>query len=706
MMVLVLLFLLGLTSAAAQQVVTEVETFDDVPKYWFEANPARERTFERSYASGAMNVRMSNESVIWTYKSFPIDNSADWSVTVRCISRSSFAGGGPGVHVWAPDEHYVFNIAPSMQAYWLGSMNTNTREWKVYGAAEENGRRSVRTEAVKQDGDTNVLTVARRGRKLQYVINGTIVEELSIAELGPIASSVLGLGVNTSQRINVDVLDVAVTYRRAAFNVNPQALAGATKTYVENLNSGQSDRYAIIAPNGASMYFVRSIPFSGDDIYYVTRETDSTWSDVRPIPGVMNNSKNNSVIAVSQDDNELFLWGMYDQNGLHAGPGFSRARRTADGWTIPTNVRISGYNNKASTREECVSADRTVVILAGEMDTSVGKKDLYASFLQDDGTYSTPRNLGATLNSPFNEGMPYLAADNRTLYFGSSRPGYGDDDIWVSKRLDDTWLNWSVPVNMGPYVNTNAWDGYFSIHPSGIYAYMNSSDGVRNGIMRLRLPQTKESAKLLPEPTVLVRGAVTDAKSGLPVATDVIVRDLKTNAKVAVARSEPGKGKYSIILPAGRSYAFFASDEGYYPVSENIDLRTLKTYREIDRNLGLWPIEVGATVRLNNVFFATGKATIDGESRDELLRLIDLMRSRPTMRIEIGGHTDDRGTDEQNMKLSQDRADNVMKYLVTNGITSDRLRAAGYGKRRPLTKERSAEALQRNRRVEFTITGL
>ncbi|MBU3741997.1 MAG: OmpA family protein [Candidatus Kapabacteria bacterium] len=703
---IVLLFLLGLTSASAQQVVTEVETFDEVPKFWFEANPMRERGFERSYDRGVMNVRMSNESVFWTYKSHPIDNASDWSVTVRCISRSSFAGGGPGIHVWAPEEHYVFNIAPSMQAYWVGSMNTNTRTWKVYGATEENNNRNVRTDAVKPDGDTNVLTVARRGKKLQYVINGTVVEELPVADLGPIGTSVLGLGVNTSQRVNVDFLDVAVTYRRAEFNVNPQALAGATKTYVENLNSGQSDRYAIIAPNGASMYFVRSIPFSGDDIYYATRETDSTWSTPRPIPGVINNQNHNSVIAVSQDDNELFLWGKYDEMGLHAGFGFSKTRRTADGWDIPTNVEINDYRNKASTREECVSADRTVVILAGEMDSSVGKKDLYASFLQDDGTYSTPKNLGATLNSPFNEGMPYLAADNRTLYFGSSRPGYGDDDIWVSKRLDDTWLNWSVPVNMGPYVNTNAWDGYFSIHPSGIYAYMNSSDGVRNGIMRLRLPQTKESAKLLPEPTVLVRGAVTDAKSGQPIATDVIVRDLKTNAKVAVARSEPAKGKYSIILPSGRSYAFFASDEEYYPVSENIDLRTLKTYREIDRNLDLWPIEVGATVRLNNVFFASGKATIDAESRDELQRLIELMRSRPAMRIEIGGHTDDRGTDEQNMKLSQDRADNVMKYLIQNGISSDRLRAAGYGKQRPLTTERTSEALQRNRRVEFTITGL
>jgi outer membrane protein OmpA-like peptidoglycan-associated protein len=235
---------------------------------------------------------------------------------------------------------------------------------------------------------------------------------------------------------------------------------------------------------------------------------------------------------------------------------------------------------------------------------------------------------------------------------------------------------------------------------------MNSTDGERNGIMRLRLPQTKASAKLLPDPTVLVRGTVRNAKTAEPVATNVEIRDLTTNAKVATARSEPGKGRYSIILPAGRSYGFFAEEEGYYPVSENLDLKKLNVYREIDRDLDLWPIEVGATVRLNNVFFPTGKATIGAESRDELERLVRLLQSRPSMRIEIGGHTDDRGTDEKNLALSEQRAGTVLTYLTKLGIAPSRLVARGYGKTKPLINANTPEAMQRNRRVEFTIIGM
>jgi outer membrane protein OmpA-like peptidoglycan-associated protein len=705
-MIIVLCLLAAVTVATSQTVVKEVETFDAAPRFWFMTAPESVPGFERSFSGGSMVLRKRSENVVWVYKSHPIDNTKDWSITARVIGRGSYMNGGPGIHVWAPDEQYIFRIAPAMKAFWVGSVDMNARQWTIYGLTRDRNNREVRNDAVRPDGDTNTLTVQRVGARLQFVINGVTVEDFDINAMGSIGRAATGLGVNVSQNTAVDVLDVSVNYTRPVFNVNPKAFVGSTKTYVENLNGDVSDRYAIVSPNGASLYFVRSSPVTGDDIWVAARETDSTWTRVRPIEGRLNNQWQNSVMAVSQDDNELFLWGKYGTFGEPAGFGFSKTRRTTDGWEIPTNVEIAGYTNTASTREECVSADRTVVIMAAQMDSTVGKKDLYVSFLQDDGTYSTPSNLGAALNSPFNEGMPYLAADNRTLYFGSSRPGYGDDDIWVSKRLDDTWRNWSEPVNMGPSVNTNAWDGYFSIHPSGMYAYVNSTDGVRNGIMRMRLPRSKESAKLLPDPTALISGRVINAKTNQPVATDVVIRDLTTNTKVATARSEPSQGRYSIVLPAGKSYGFFASEQGFYPVSDNLDLRKLKAFQEVKRELPLWPIEVGATVRLNNVFFSTGRAVVNTESRDELGRLIDLLKSRPTMRIEIGGHTDDRGSDEQNMVLSQNRANTVMTYLNAAGIQADRLVARGYGKTKPVSTARTQDALQRNRRVEFTIVGL
>jgi outer membrane protein OmpA-like peptidoglycan-associated protein len=696
--------LLATVAAVAQRPTREVHTFDQAPLYWSFVEEYHDPQFDRTYEKGAMHIRKRSSVVNWMYKSLPLDRSKDWEVTMRVRVLSADGTGGPGIHIWAPDANYMFKIAGAMRAYWVGSV-TSAGLWDSYGASKTRGA-DVPSDVIRPIGEANDLAVRKRGTTIQFVINGTNIEEFSTESMGSMAATVNSLGLNVSQRCDVEVEEMTFTYVQPSFKVDVTALLGATKTYVENLNAKMADRYPIIAPNGASIYFVRSTDRVSDDIYVASRETDSTWTNVRPIEGRLNNADANNVMAVSQDDNELYLWGRYGPNGAPAGVGFSKTRRTANGWEGPTNVIISNYQNRATTREECISADRTVAIMACQRDETQGLKDLYVSFLQPDGSYSEPANLGAVLNSPFNEGMPYLAADNRTLYFGSSRPGYGDDDIWVSKRLDSTWRNWSEPINMGPTVNTNAWDGYFSIHPSGRYAYMNSSDGRRTGIMRLRLPQTKQSAKLLPDPTVLVRGRVIDAKTKRPIATAVEIRDLRTDAGIATARSEPGQGRYSIVLTPGRSYGFYASEQGYYPVSANLDLRKLASYREAEQDLELWPIEVGATVRLNNVFFDTDRSNIRSESRDELQRLIALLRSRPTMRIEIGGHTDDRGSDEHNTELSEARALSVRRYLESNGIESARLQHKGYGKTRPVAEGRDASALQQNRRVEFTIVGL
>lgn len=699
-----LFLLLATTSSLAQRAVVERHTFDHAPLYWTFAEEYHDPQFDRTYEQGAMVIRKRSSNVNWTYRSLPIDRASDWSVSMRVKVRTSSGSGGPGIHIWAPDVHYMFKIAGEMRAYWIGSVTSDGR-WESYGTPKARNA-DVAHDRIKPNGEVNELSVERRGDRIRFSINGAVVEDLPLADMPALSTSVSSLGLNVSQQCEVEVQDMTMEYRTKTFMVDTLALQGATKTFVENLNANKADRYAIVAPNGASIYFVRSDQNVSDDIYVASRETDSTWTNVRPIEGRLNNYDANNVMAVSQDDNELYLWGRYGANGAPAGAGFSRTRRTMDGWETPTNLVIRNYQNKTNTREECVSADRTVAILACERDETIGKKDLYVSFLQSDGSYSEPTNLGPVLNSTFHEGMPYLAADNRTLYFGSSRPGYGDDDIWVSKRLDSTWRNWSEPINMGPYVNSNVWDGYFSIHPSGRFAYMNSSDGRRTGIIRLRLPQTKQSAKLLPDPTVLIRGRVIDAKTKRPIATAVEIRDLQTNTDVATARSEPSQGRYSIVLPPGRNYGFFASEQGYYPVSDNVDLRRLTTYREIERDLELWPIEMGATVRLNNVFFDTDRSNIRSESRDELQRLIALLRSRPTMRIEIGGHTDDRGTDEHNIELSEARALSVRRYLESNGIESARLQHKGYGKTRPVAEGRNASALQQNRRVEFTIVGL
>ncbi|RPI67054.1 MAG: OmpA family protein [Ignavibacteriae bacterium] len=514
------------------------------------------------------------------------------------------------------------------------------------------------------------------------------------------------MGVFYSSTVTGRYHTFSSTYTRRNMNTIADAFIGVRKTLVKEFE-GPGSRYPLMSPNGQQIYYVRSDTVTYDDAWVADALTDSTWTQGRPLGKPINNATNNNVMSVSQDGNEIMLWGQYNADGTYRTMGFSTSRRTATGWSVPTDINTDHAVNKASTREECVSADRSVALLGREIEGSTfGSKDIYASFRKPDGSYGPLINLGANINTVGSENAPFLAADGRTLYWYSDHETFGSSDIFVSKRLDDTWTNWTPRINLGPTINTAAWDAYFCIHPSGRYAYMNTSDGYRDGICRLDLPNDEATRKLLPDPVVIVKGRVFHAKTKQPLGVEIRYDDLTTNKNFGTAVSEPKEGRYSVVLTGGRSYGFYAQREGFFPVSDNIELKDLKQYQVIERDLYLEPIEVGSTIRLNNLFFDTDKSDLRPESRAELDRLIAMMSTTTSIRIVIEGHTDDRGTDPHNNKLSTDRASSVRSYLVKSGISADRLDAKGYGKTKPIERGVSDAARQRNRRVEFRITAM
>ncbi len=184
--------------------------------------------------------------------------------------------------------------------------------------------------------------------------------------------------------------------------------------------------------------------------------------------------------------------------------------------------------------------------------------------------------MGPVLNTFTTDFGPFIAADGRTLYFGSmGHPGYGSSDVYVSKRLDDTWTNWSVPKNLGPEINSPNWDAYYSITASGEEAYMSTSGKYGStDIFRFDLSVEDEEAK--PDPVVLIKGKVFDQRTKKPMGGTIIYEDLETGEEVGVARSDPRTGAYQITLPYGVAYGFLAKSDGYVSVSENIDLKDAK----------------------------------------------------------------------------------------------------------------------------------
>jgi outer membrane protein OmpA-like peptidoglycan-associated protein len=169
--------------------------------------------------------------------------------------------------------------------------------------------------------------------------------------------------------------------------------------------------------------------------------------------------------------------------------------------------------------------------------------------------------------------------------------------------------------------------------------------------------------------------------------------------------SNPTDGAFKIVLPYDKNYSIRATADKFFAQSENLNLDSLfkAGYKEIHKDLYLMPIEIGQIVRLNNVFFDFDKWDLRPESFVELDRVVKLLNENPAVEIEMSAHTDSRGSDDYNFKLSDNRARSVMEYILSKGIAPNRIISQGYGETKPVVPNDTDENRQLNRRVEFKI---
>ena len=474
-----------------------------------------------------------------------------------------------------------------------------------------------------------------------------------------------------------------------------------------NINSIYDEVAPMISPDGKMLYFDRKKHPENvggfndeDDIWYSIYQNDK-WSVAKNIGFPLNNKFSNFVQSITPDGNSLLLGNIYNKDGS-MNAGVSLTYRTRTGWAFPEEQYIDDFYNLSPYANYFLTNDGRVLLMAIQRKDSRGGLDLYVSFLKEENHWSKPKNLGPIINTYVNDYSPFLAADGVTFYYSTSGyPGYGEEDIFMTKRLDDTWTNWSEPQNLGPQLNTDKSDTKYNIPASGEYAYYSSMKGSigKNDIFRIKLPQ-----KVKPNPVVLISGRVFNDKTNEPVDARIIVEQLPEGKEVAVARTDPKTGEFKIILPAGKKYGFRAIALGFFEVNKNMDLTDIDEYTEIeDEVMRVSPIEVGSVVRLNNIFFEFAKATLKPESFPELDRTVKFLEENKTLELEIAGHTDNVGSDATNLKLSQARAQSVVDYLVLHGVPASRLIAKGYGESRPVAFNNTEEGRAMNRRVEFKV---
>lgn len=488
------------------------------------------------------------------------------------------------------------------------------------------------------------------------------------------------------------------------------------------VNGPFGDYGPIINPTGTRLYFTSRRPDSGqrsilsskkkgilesksktetveptesdEDSYYTDREGE-IWSVPTKLPEPLN-SDNNEGVDCFTADNQLM---MFTACGLEDGIGSCDlyiSSLEGDHWQKPKNMG-NVVNSVGWDGQSTISYDGTKIFFVSGREEGYGGPDIYMVEKNIFGEWGPPVNLGGIVNTPFDEYSPFISQDGKTLYFSSNaHPGFGGLDIFKSVYENGKW---SVPVNLGKPLNTPKDDIFFTIGGSGEIGYFSSDrDGKGTDIYQIEIPE-----EMRPQPTIVITGIVTNAKTNEHVGGFVMVEDMDTGELIAVNKSNSVTGKYIVVLPGGRNYSVSANKEGFFFYSQSFEVPKKIHYQEIVKDIPLKPIEKGTKVVINNIFFETGKATLTSQSHLELDKAIDLLRTNPTMVIEVGGHTDNTGDDATNMKLSHDRAKAVREYMVGRGIGPDKIQAKGYGESNPIANNDTDEGRQANRRTEFII---
>jgi outer membrane protein OmpA-like peptidoglycan-associated protein len=462
-----------------------------------------------------------------------------------------------------------------------------------------------------------------------------------------------------------------------------------------------------------------------EDIYVSFNKGGGKWSPAQNIGKPINTEGHDATMGLAPDGQKLLIYIDEKGNG-----NIFECDLKGSLWSKPErmnkNVNTDYHESSAS-----LASDGKRLFFVSNRPDGMGDRDIYMSTMDEKGKWGKAVNLGPTINTKYGEEGVYIHPDGRTMYFSSqAHKTMGGYDIFKSV-YDDVTKTWSTPENLGYPVNTPDDDVFFVVSASGKHGYYASINGngygekdiymvtflgaekpmVMNNEDNLLASQTAPVKETVIAPVMqikeaqltILKGVITDAMTKKPLEATIELVDNTKNMVVATFTSNSATGKYLVSLPAGRNYGIAVKKEGYLFHSENFDIPATAAFQEVTKDVELKNVAVGSKIILKNIFFDFDKATLRPESTNELERLTKLLQDVPTLKIEIGGHTDSKGADDYNKKLSDNRAKAVVTYLIGKGIAADRLTSAGYGEEQPIATNDTDEGRQMNRRTEFKI---
>lgn len=474
------------------------------------------------------------------------------------------------------------------------------------------------------------------------------------------------------------------------------------------INSPYPEYSPALTADEQTLIFTRKIPLNerwGDDRltyhedFFISHYRGGSWTNAKNLGPPLNTDGNEGAQTITADGRHMYFTACNRPDGLGSCDIYYSYLRKGS-YSQPVNVGRP-LNSAAWESQPSISADGNTIYFASSRPGSIGKTDIWKAKRSAGGNWKEPENLGSVINTNGSELSPFIHHDNQTLYFASDgHPGMGGLDIFFSRRKEDG--DWGEPINIGYPINTHGDEFALIVGASGRYAWFASDKEGGFGESDLYTFELYQEAR--PQAVTYMKGLVFDSETADPLAAAFELIDVKSGDVIIKSESKPEDGAFLVAIPTGKELALNVSKAGYMFFSEYFFYEDVKTSPEpYLENIPLKAIHEGHSVVLRNIFFETDSYELSPTSYPELEKLLLFLKQNPGISIEISGHTDDTGTFEYNLELSEKRAGSVRGYLTDKGISAERINYKGYADTRPVDTNETEEGRANNRRTEFRI---
>lgn len=488
--------------------------------------------------------------------------------------------------------------------------------------------------------------------------------------------------------------------------------------------STELDEYlAVITPDNEYAYFTRKMPEkrigavgSGDtriERFIMAQRSNGIFDIGAPLDYPFNQQPNEGGASLTVDNHELFYTRCVLLPNKYFNCDISYSKFENGRWS-----EIDALPNEINTQDSwesmpTISSDGKTLIFISDRAGGLGGYDLYISQRNVEGKWSKAVNMGPIINTAGHEKAPFLHSDSKTLYFSSSdrydeklaqtfngHMGLGGFDIFFA-RMDDNG-NWSIPKNLGSPINTENSEIGFFVSTDGRTGYFTSNN--LNGDKSWDIYYFDLYSEARPQKVLLVKGTLKEELTNELVKDAVVeIKNIKTK-EISEIPVDKETGEYAAIMLFNSDFTMTVKKEGYTYVTKYIAEDAPEYQIPIKVDIQMKPIQLGKAYTLEDIYFDSDSDNLTEKSKKVIEGFVEFMVENPKVKIEIQGHTDDVGSDEYNIKLSENRAHTVFNILVEKGIETNRMKYKGYGESQPIADNKTEEGRGMNRRTIFVIT--